>query len=94
MSISRVAALLVLLSIACALISNILNAQVMGKARLGVSIIAPEENSPEWNNKVTKLWWADALAYVGIGFAVLSAVLTLFSPRRQLRGSYGVVNRT
>jgi hypothetical protein len=62
MTITRVAALLVLLSILCALTSNVLNAQVMGQARLGVAVLAPPIGSPQWNAKVTKLRWADALS--------------------------------
>jgi hypothetical protein len=80
MAASRIAAVLVLLSIGCALVSNILNARVMGQARLGVAVLAPPKGSPEWNRKVRLLWWADALSYAGIVAAAVSAVILLRTP--------------
>ncbi len=65
-----VAALLLFLSIVCALVSTYLNSRVMGAAAMGVAAYAPSEGSPEWNARVGLRRWADALVYAGFLLAL------------------------
>ncbi len=66
---------LLLIGLGTAFISSHYTARVMGKARLGVSPLAPEKTSPLWKEKERLLWWADVWFWVGIGVTGIGVVL-------------------
>lgn len=75
--LNQIGGLLIFLSIVAALVSNYLNAKVMGEAALGVAVFAPERGSPEWNRKVRLRRWADFLFYAGLAFATAGVLIQL-----------------
>ncbi len=65
----------VVFGLLCSLVSSYLQGKVMGKAGLGVAIIAPDEGSLEWKKKEALKSKADFLFYFGLGFALIGAGL-------------------
>jgi hypothetical protein len=66
---------ILILGLFTAFISSQYTSKVMGGARLGVAVLAPEPNSPEWQEKQTLLWWADFWFYVGLGLTAVGVIL-------------------
>jgi hypothetical protein len=54
-----VGGMVTLCGVLTAFISSRNTEQVMGEARKGVAVLAPETDSPEWQEKKNLLWWAD-----------------------------------
>ena len=68
--------IVVVLGLICALVSAHYNSKVMGKAALGVAILAPQEGSSEWKKKERLRKIADALYYFGLAFALTGATIS------------------
>lgn len=56
---------------------------VMGKGGLGVAVLAPQVNSPEWRAKVRLRGWSDALAYAGLALAGVAVVIEIVAELRR-----------
>jgi hypothetical protein len=66
---------LLLLGLVTALVSTHLGSRVMGKAELGMAVLAPNEGSPEWQEKERLRARADCWFWVGIGLTACGVVL-------------------
>jgi hypothetical protein len=66
---------LLVLGLVTALVSTHLASRVMGKAQLGVAVLAPEEGSAEWRKKEQLRARADCWFWVGIGLTACGVVL-------------------
>jgi len=53
------------------------NSQVMGQAGLGIAIISPEKDSPEWREKERRRVLSDRLFYWSIGLTITGGVLQI-----------------
>jgi hypothetical protein len=67
--------LLLLAGLLTALISNHLQARVMGQANLGVGVWAPEEGGEAWKQKVRLRARADGWFWIGIALTACGVVL-------------------
>lgn len=88
-------ALLLLVGLVTALVSNHRAATVMGKAQLGVAVLAPEEGSPEWKEKERLRASADRWFWTGLVLTAAGILLETaapYLPARQNRGSAPVAN--
>ena len=56
-------------------ISSHYTARVMEKARLGIAVLSPERDSPEWKEKERKLWLADFWFWAGLVVTAIGIVL-------------------
>lgn len=66
---------LLLFGLLTALISNHYSSRVMGPAALGVAVLAPERDSPEWQKKERLRARADCWFWVGIAATSVGVVL-------------------
>ena len=64
-----------LVGLLIALISNHYNAKVMGKAGLGVAILAPDPGSPEMRRKERLRVWADCSFWIGVALTAVGVAL-------------------
>jgi hypothetical protein len=66
---------LTLFGILTAFMSSKYTESLMGEARKGVAVWAPDSSSPEWKEKERLLWWADFWFYVGLVLTTLGVIL-------------------
>lgn len=79
-----IGALFLLAGLAIAFLSSRYAARVMGEARKGVAVLAPEKGSPEWEEKNRLTARADFWFYVGLvltGIGVVLQTLGAFLPQ-------------
>lgn len=73
-------ALLLLVGLVTALVSNHRAATVMGKAQLGVAVLAPQEGSPEWKEKERLRASADRWFWTGLVLTAAGILLQTAAP--------------
>lgn len=73
-----ISAVLICLSIIFSFVSNHYESRVMGDAALGVAIIAPEPNSPQWAEKRLLSSKADFFFNVGVVCGFLAVFVDLY----------------
>jgi len=66
---------LLLVGLATAFISSRYSSRVMGEARKGVAVLAPEKDSLKWKQKERLLSWADFWFWVGLWVTAIGVVL-------------------
>ena len=66
---------LLVVGLATAFISSRYSSGVMGEARKGVAVLAPDKDSPEWKQKERLLSWADFWFWVGLGVTTIGVIL-------------------
>ncbi len=66
---------LLLVGLATAFISSRYSSRIMGEARKGVAVLAPEKDSPKWKQKERLLSWADFWFWVGLWVTAIGVVL-------------------
>jgi len=64
-----------LVGLVTALISNRYEARVMGEAGLGVAVLAPQRDTPEWRERERLRARADFWFWVGVGLTAVGIVL-------------------
>src|SRR5439155_21433554 len=64
-----------LVGLLTAFFSSHYTTQVMGEARKGVAVFAPEPSSSAWQEKEQLLWWADFWFYAGLVLTAVGVVL-------------------
>ncbi len=84
-----VGALLLLIGLVTALVSNHLEAGVMGKAQLGVAVLAPEQGSPEWKAKERLRANADRWFWTGLVVTAAGILLQTVAPYLPARRCHG-----
>ena len=70
-----IGSILLLLGLMMAFGSDKYQSEVMGYANLGVAVLAPDLNSPEWKEKVDKRKIATLFFYFGIVFTTFGIIL-------------------
>lgn len=86
------AACFIFLSIACSLLANRANANLMGQVAMGVGVYAPAKDSPEWRQKEKLKTQVDWYFYGGVVSALLGLgleVFSIFSDRKPVEESGG-----
>lgn len=73
-------ALLLLVGLVTALISNHREATVMGRAQLGVAVLGPEEGSPEWKEKERLRASAGRWFWAGVVLTAVGILLQTVAP--------------
>ena len=68
-------AVFLLAGLVTALVSTHYEGRVMGKAALGVAILAPDEGSPEWKEKEALRVKSDRWFWLGIGLTALGVIV-------------------
>lgn len=63
--LTLIGGMLLTIGILTAFVSSHYTERVMGEARKGVAVWAPDTDSPEWKEKERLLWWADFWFYCG-----------------------------
>lgn len=66
------------LGLLMALISVQSDARAMGKAALGVAVLAPEEGSPEWRRKERLRKVSDGAFYLGVVFSKIGVAFQTY----------------
>jgi hypothetical protein len=66
---------LLLVGISMAFLSSKYNANLLGAAQKGFGLLAPEPDSPEWQEKERLLWWVNFLFYSGLVITFCGVVL-------------------
>lgn len=74
-----------------AFISSHYTDRVMGEARKGVAVLAPDTDSPEWRKKEILIWWADSWFYVGLALTAVGVILQTLGAILPIRGR--LINR-
>ena len=77
-SLILISAILILLSVMLSFVSNHYESRVMGDAALGVAVLAPDLNSPEWAEKNALRSKADLSFNLSIICGVLAVFLQLY----------------
>lgn len=73
--LTLVGGLLLLAGLVTALISTHYEARVMGKAAMGVAVLAPDKGGPEWRKKEALRSKADWWFWIGIALTAVGVVL-------------------
>ena len=73
--LSVIGGIILFIGLLCALGSNHYEAKVMGDAALGIPIIGPGEDSPDWKEKIQTRQLADRFFYFGIFLTAIGIVL-------------------
>ena len=80
---------LLLLGLLAAFVSQHYASKTMGQANYGVAVLAPEEDSAEWQQKVRLRQFTDAMFYAGLAMTALGILVQGYAT---LRTEGGVVN--
>ena len=73
--LTLIGGMLLLAGVVIALVANHYETKVMGKARMGVALLAPQEDSSEWKEKERLVGLADRWFWFGVGLTALGILL-------------------
>ncbi|MFA5847046.1 MAG: hypothetical protein WC855_09110 [Thermodesulfovibrionales bacterium] len=77
-SLLLLSAILVFLSVMFSFVSNHYESRVMGDAALGIAVLAPDRNSPEWSQKMSLRSKADCFFNLSILSGLLAVGIDFF----------------
>ena len=70
-----IGAVLLVAGLATAFLSSRYTERVMGEARKGIAVLAPEPDSPALKERERLVWWSDFWLYIGLAVTVLGVFL-------------------